>query len=412
MRQSWLFGTTRRENPAGETSKNAILLTRGGYIDKEMAGVYTLLPLGLRVVEKIKKIIREELNTLPHTSEMLMPALQPHALWEETDRLQGIQEVMYNIVGEQVGLGPTHEEVVTDIFRRFFHSHRDVPRAAYQMQTKFRNEPRAKSGLLRGREFMMKDLYSFHSSQEDFDVYYDLVKQAYYRIFENCGLEAIYTEASGGLFSKFSHEFQVLAEDGEDLIYLNQAGDLARNKEIVPSEDDPEFLQFCEGEIIKKNSIEVANIFPLAQKYSKPMRAVVSGESGEEIEVWMGCYGIGITRLVGTVAEVHGNLEAGKIVWPNSIAPYKVHLIEIGEGIGHSVYDQLTSTEALRDEVLYDDRDISAGTKFADADLIGSTVRVVVSKRTLDQDSVEVTIGNAEPAIIKISEISARLTSL
>lgn len=409
MRQSQIFGSTRKEAPSGETSKNAVLLTRGGYIDKEMAGVYTLLAPALRVSQKIQAIIREELNKLPQTSEVLMPILQLHSLWEESGRRQDIKEIMYDLKDEPVGLGPTHEEVLTDIFRRFFHSYKEMPKAAYQIQTKFRNEPRAKSGLLRGREFMMKDLYSFHTSKEDFEEYYRQVQGAYEIIFKRCGVDAILTEASGGIFSRYSHEYQVLAENGEDTIYLNQNGDNAKNKEVVPSEDDPELLQFCEGKIDKRTSIEIANIFPLGQKFSQPMQAVVAKADGSSSEVYMGCYGIGITRLIGTLVEVYGDLEKGKIVWPKSVAPYKIHLIELKPGLGDELYNQLVQLVQLGSldqlDILFDDRDLSAGIKFADADLIGAPVRIIISPRTVDQDSIEL---NGE--LVKQSELISRLT--
>lgn len=405
MRQSHLFGTSRKETPAGEESKNAILLTRGGYIDKEMAGVYTLLPLGLRIVEKIKSIVREELSNLPRHQELLMPAMQPHSLWEETGRREGITDIMYDIVGEPVGLGPTHEEVVTDLFRRFVHSYKDLPLAVFQIQTKFRNEPRAKSGLLRGREFMMKDMYSFHETEADFDQYYHEVTKVYFNIFKRCGLEAIETKASGGVFSQYSDEFQVLAENGEDTIYLNQTGDAARNQEIVENENDPEFLEFCEGTINKKSAIEVGNIFPLGQKYTKALKASVSNKQGEVAYPYMGCYGIGISRLVGTLVEVYGDLEKGIIMWPKTVAPYQIHLIELGEGLGRAVYDQLIKAGF---EVLYDDRDESAGRKFADADLIGAPIRLVMSSRTQEQNSVEV-LSKGKTEIVATADLMDHL---
>ncbi len=406
MKQSELFGTTRKEAPKDETSKNAVLLGRGGYIDKELAGVYSLLPLGLRVVEKVKTIVRVELDKLPHTTELSMPILQPHSLWEESGRREKIKDVMYDLKDEPLGLGPTHEEIVIDLFRRFYSSYKDLPKAAYQIQTKFRNEPRAKSGLLRGREFLMKDLYSFHATEEQFAEYYELAAAAYLRIFERCGLEAIRTAALGGIFSKFSDEFQVLAENGEDTIYLNQTGSKARNKEVVENENDPEFLEFCEGIINKQNAIEVGNIFPMNQSVSGPMGVKIAGRDGQLADIWMGCYGIGITRLVGTLAEVYGDLEKGKIAWPKSVAPYQVHLIELGEGLGREVYDQLIKADF---EVLYDERDETAGRKFADADLVGSPVRLIMSHRTLEQDSVEI-MQREQTRVIKQSELVDELT--
>ncbi|MFA6081796.1 MAG: aminoacyl--tRNA ligase-related protein [Patescibacteria group bacterium] len=403
MKQTQLFGTTKKETPSGEVSKNAILLTRGGYIDKELAGIYTLLPLALRAVQKISAIVREEMNRLPHTSEVLMPMLQPHSLWEESGRREGIKEIMYDLKDEAIGLGPTHEEVAQDVFRHFVQSYKDLPRAFYQIQTKFRHEPRAKSGLLRGREFMMKDLYSFHLTAEDLIEYYDLVKQAYLKIYSRCGLNAIYTDASGGVFTKYrSHEFQVLAENGEDTIYLNQAGDRAWNKEVV-QEDDPEFLQFCSGEIIKKNAIEVGNIFRYDNKYSKPMHSTVVNKNGEEIEVLGASYGIGITRLVGTIVEVYGDLEKSKMIWPASVAPFKIHLIELSEGLGEDIYNVLMLSNIS--DVLYDDRAVSAGNKFADADLIGSPIRIIVSAKTQATKCVEIVLPDGKTELIKEKDL-------
>lgn len=387
MRQSQLFSTTRRDIAKEEVSKNAILLTRGGYIDKELAGVYTLLPLAFRVVEKIKALVRDELDKLPYTSEMSMPVLQPHALWEESGRREKIKGVMYDLKDEPLGLGPTHEEIIIDIFRRNFSSYKDLPRAVYQIQTKFRNEPRAKSGLLRGREFLMKDLYSFHASEADFKTYYEAVASAYLRIFERMGLKALRTAAAGGIFSKYSDEFQVVAENGEDLIYLSADGKTAVNKEVIENE---EYAQVRESNH-SKNAIEVGNIFPMGQSVTGPMNVKITSKDGQLQDIWMGCYGIGITRLVGTLVEVYGDLEKNKIAWPQSVAPYKIHLIEIGQGLGQDLYNQLVQSDSFdQSDLLYDDRDATPGTKFADADLVGAPTRIVISKRTLEQDSVEV----------------------
>lgn len=407
MRQSQIFGSTKREISKEEISKNAILLTRGGYIDKELAGVYTLLPIGLKVAEKIKAIIRDELNKLPHTSEVLMPVLQPHVLWEESKRREDIKEVMYDLKDEALGLGPTHEEVITDMFRRFYNSYRNLPIAAYQIQTKFRHEARAKSGLLRGREFMMKDLYSFHETEEDLAEYYSLVRDAYFRIFKRVGINAILTEASGGVFSKRSHEFQVLSENGEDDIYLNQTEDLAWNKEIV-NESDPEFLQFCEGRIDRRKAIEAGNIFKLNRKFSVPMNVKVTTKTGEQTEVWTASYGIGITRLIGTLVEVYGDLDHGKISWPKAIAPYKIHLIELGNGLGDEIYNKIN--DMFPGEVLFDDRAESAGSKFTDADLIGAPVRIIISPRIVETNSVELLRSDilddaGKPKVIKQAEL-------
>ncbi|MCC2631794.1 MAG: proS, partial [Patescibacteria group bacterium] len=378
MKQSQLFGGTRKDISGEEASKNAILLQRGGYINKTMAGVYAYLPLGLRVLQNVSTIVREEMNALPGAQEVLLPALQPKELWEESGRWnEAVADVMYTVDSESIGLGPTHEEVVTDLFRQYVSSYKELPAAVYQIQTKFRSEPRAKSGLLRGREFLMKDLYSFHTTEESLDEFYEMAKGAYAKVYSRCGLDAILTEASGGMFSKYSHEYQVVAEAGEDTIFINGAGDYAKNKEIVESE---------EGEGRKESSIEVGNIFKLNRKFSTPMAAQVATESGEKTDVWMGCYGIGISRLIGTIVEVMGD-ESGKIVWPEEVAPFRAHLIDLTpDGQGETLYNDLNTAGV---SVLYDDRDRSAGEKFADADLIGAPHRLIISKRSLASGGVE-----------------------
>lgn len=407
MRQSQLFGTTRKEAPHEEESLNAILLSRGGYIDKTSAGVYSYLPLGLRVLRKVQDIVREEMNKLPNTQEILMTAMQPKELWEETGRwdAEGMKEVMYRVHDTAMGLGATHEEPVTDLFRKVMTSYRELPISVYQIQTKFRKEARPKSGLLRGREFNMKDMYSFHTSEEDFRSYYELAAAAYLEVFKRCGLEAVRTEASGGVFSTIkSDEFQVINPVGEDTIYLNAAGDRGWNKEVVESEDDPRLKEWGGGEVRKVRSTEVGNIFPLGTKYTDSMNAGITLENGERLNPIMGCYGIGISRLMGTIVEVYGD-EKGKIRWPEHLAPFKVHVIDLaGEPDQASkVYEKLKA-EGLNVEVdvLYDDRDKSAGEKFADADLIGAPVRMVISKRSLAAGGVEVVRGwntGAEAAI-------------
>ena len=420
MRQSNLFFTTKREAPAGEVSKNAILLERGGYIQKTLAGAYSFLPLGLLVLRKIAQIVREEMNSLPRTSEIQMTILQPRELWEETGRWddEGMKEVMYRVGDDNtVGLGATHEENVTDIFRHIFSSYKDLPVAAYQIQTKFRKEARAKSGLLRGREFLMKDLYSFHTSEEDLDTYYEYAAAAYLRAYERMGLKAIRTMASGGVFSKqHSDEFQVACEVGEDDIYLNPTGDFAWNKEVIDGEDDPKLLEFSGGEIHKVSAVEVGNIFRLGTKYSAPMSAMVSGEAGDRLPVYMGCYGIGVSRLMGVLVEVFGSLgennRGAKIAWPLSVAPVQCHILDLAkDGTADQLYTTLTNAGI---EVLIDDRsDKTPGEKFADADLIGAPHRAVVSKRSIEAGGIEYTLWPTGEAKILTSneDVVAAITS-
>ena len=404
MRQSQLFGQTRKEGPQGEESKNAILLQRGGYIDKTMAGVYSFLPLGLRVLKNVSRIIREEMDTLPHTQEMIMPALQPRELWEETDRwaLYTDQGEVYTVENDTLMLGPTHEEVVTDLFRKHISSYRQLPIAVYQVQTKFRKELRAKSGLLRGREFSMKDLYSFHLSERALLDYYEQVAEAYAVIYQRTGLNALRTKASGGSFSKFSDEFQVITSAGEDTIYLRADGKEARNKEIVTDEANEELLTYCGGYIQTAKAVEVGNIFPLGKRYSEPMKAAVANDEGQLQDVWMGCYGIGLSRLIGTVVEVHGK-ESGSICWPKELAPFAMHLIDLTPNKqGESTYEHLLS---LGFSILYDDRDKTAGEKFADADLIGAPTRIVISKRSLLAGGAEIRQGE-NVQIIPLQDLS------
>jgi len=411
MRLSKLFTKTVRENPKDETSVNAQLLERGGFIYKNSAGVYTFLPLGWRVIEKIAHIIREEMNKIGGV-EMLMPALVEKKYLDATKRWD--VEIGFEVKGKEEKkagfvLGWTHEEVLTEIASKFVNSYKDLPFAAYQIQTKFRNEPRAKSGLLRGREFMMKDLYSFHASEDDLWKYYDEVKEAYLRVFHRCGLEAVYTVAAGGDFTvSNTHEFQVVAAVGEDTIFVCEKCGYAENSEIsnlktgdacpkcpvlrslaLPSEASSEGRgEGGGGEMIEKKTIEVGNIFPLGTKYSKAFNLQFVNESGKKDYVVMGSYGIGLGRVMGAVVEVHHDEDG--IIWPESVAPFKIHLIALegAEKEADEVYEKILHGGG---EILYDDRnDKTAGEKFADADLIGCPVRLVVSGKTLQEKSVEV----------------------
>ncbi len=410
MRQSQLFGATRREISQEEESINAILLTRGGYICRTAAGVTSFLPLGLRVIENIKNIVRAEMNELPATQELLMPVFQPKDIWEESGRWddEGMKEVMYRVQDTNMGIGATHEENATDLFRKLVSSYKELPLCIYQIQTKFRKELRAKSGLLRGREFIMKDLYSFHLTEEGFQDYYEQAAAAYLRVFERCGVNAIRTKASGGIFSKRpSDEFQVINSVGEDTIYLNPAGDEAWNEEMVTGQDDPRLLEWGGGEVRPAQATEVGNIFPYGTRYTVPMHGEVTDETGQKVPVIMGAYGIGISRLMGVITELYGNVETGKIAWPTGIAPFKVHLIDLSpDGQGNPIYDQL---KAAGVEVLFDDRDRRAGEKFADADLIGAPIRLIVSKRSLDAGGVEAVkawnISPDEREIVAVSEL-------
>lgn len=390
MRSSQLFTKTLREAPADELAINAQLLIRGGFVFKNSAGVYSLLPLGWRVIWKISDIIREEINSIGG-QELLMPALVEKKYMEPTARWDLDVGYFAKAKSEKEAafvLGWSHEEVLTSIVVKYISSYKDLPFAAYQIQTKFRHEARAKSGLLRGREFMMKDLYSFHASQNDLDLYYQKAKEAYHKIFNRCGLKAIYTIAPGGVFTeKFTHEFQVLSEIGEDTIMLCPGCDYAENVEISKLKIN-DLCPKCGTKVIEEKSIEVGNIFDNGTRYSTALGLEFTDESGNKQPVIMGAYGIGLSRVMGTIVEVHNDKNG--IRWPENIAPYKVHLISL-EGTdeeSEKIYRDLTSKNI---EVLYDDRDDkTAGEKFADADLIGCPFRIVVSKKTLEKGSFEI----------------------
>lgn len=404
MKQSKLFTRTSKTLPKDEVSLNSQLLLKSGFIDKEIAGAYTFLPLGHRVLNKIISIIREEMNAI-EGQEMMLTALQSPATWEPTDRWDDEKmDVWFKTElknGNKLGLAPTHEEPLTKLMKKFINSYKDLPVYAYQFQTKFRNETRAKSGILRTREFIMKDLYSFCRSQEELDEYYERAKAAYVRIFERLGLGAItyVTFASGGTFSRFSHEFQTLCEYGEDIIYINEAKKIAINREIFTDDIIKEF-GLTREDFVEKKSIEVGNIFKLGTKFSDALGLQYVGENGERYPVIMGSYGIGPARAMGTIVETC-NDEKG-IIWPKNIAPFHVHIISLGKE--ESIYEASEKLYNLLNannvEVLWDDRaNVNPGAKFADSDLIGCPIRITVSSKNLENKQYEVKRragGNAE----------------
>jgi prolyl-tRNA synthetase len=407
MRQSILFPKTRKEAPKEAESVNHKLLVRAGFIDQLMTGSWTLLPLGLRVVAKINQIIREEMNAIGG-QEMLMPLLNPKSIWNESGRWDKAKEIMYqmNMNGKEYGLAFTHEEIVMDLLRKTIQSRQDLPVYVYHFSTKFRNELRARSGILRGREFMMKDLYSAHVSEEDLMAYYEKVKDAYSKIFKRLGFEFKITEASGGVFTdNATHEFQVLAEGGEDQIYYCDKCDWGLNKEIFKGKVGDKCSKCGEGKMVEAQSIEVGNIFPLGTWFSEKMNVFYTDSDGKKKLVWFGSYGIGPTRVMGTWVEVSHD-EKG-IIWNKAIAPFRVHLIELPGGKGKEVYGELVSKGV---EVLWDDRDVSAGEKFAEADLIGIPTRLVTSGKTdnkieyKDRDSDNTELLNLDEIVKKISE--------
>jgi len=390
LRQTQLVSRTVREASKEDVSVNAQLLVRAGFVDKLFAGVYSYLPLGVRVLAKIEQIIREEMTRIG-SQEVLMPALQPREIWETTKRWD--MEVLFRLKGDgdrDLALGPTHEEVVTPLVGRFIQSYKDLPASVFQIQTKFRNEPRAKSGVLRGREFRMKDMYSFHIDQADMDAYYERAKEAYTRVFDRCGLGAqtFLTFASGGPFSKYSHEYQTITPFGEDTIHLWREKGIAVNREIADEVRDTPEWKGAQLEEVK--AIEVGNIFQLGTRFSDACGISVQDAQGTKRPVLMGCYGIGSTRLLGTIVEVHHD-ERG-MRWPEEVAPFDVHLVSLARSDAErSAVERLVQElDARGVDVLVDDRDVSAGQKFADSDLIGIPVRAVVSAKTLAAGSVEV----------------------
>lgn len=389
MKQSQLFYKSEKEIKGTEAISHNLLL-RAGFIDQLTAGVYTFLPLGLIVLKKIENIVRNKMSSLSG-QEVLMPCLTPKENWQKTGRWNNF-DVLFKMKGnadKEYALGPTHEEVISPLAKKIVFSYKDLPLYLFQLQTKFRNELRVKAGLLRTREFLMKDLYSFHQDQKDLDIYYDKVTKAYIEIFKELGIgkRTYKTLASGGTFSKYSHEFQTITTAGEDTIFICQKCSLAINAEIK-QEKCPE----CGASDFKQsNGVEVGNIFKLGNKYSLPFDLTYKDKNGENQSVLMGCYGIGISRLVGAIVEI--NNDSKGIIWPRSVAPFLVHIVQIENTLkvkktALNLYKQLKSNNI---EVLYDDRENkTAGEKFAESDLIGIPFRVIVSEKTLKQKSFEV----------------------
>lgn len=391
MLYSKLLGKTTKNVSSEEESVNAQFLIRGGFISKQMAGVYNYLPLGLRVLTKIQNIVREEMLSVG-ANEILMPSLTQEESYKTTGR--DAMDVLFHTEGPggaKYVLNPTHEEIVTPLVQKFVFSYHDLPLGAFQIQNKYRNEPRAKSGILRGREFNMKDLYSFHTNEESLDEYYEIIKKAYFKIYSRLGLGdlTVLTYASGGAFSRYSHEFQTLCSVGEDTVYLCEKCKIGINKEIISEQNScPE----CGNvDLVEKNGIEVGNIFKLRTRFSDAFGFKYLDAQGKEQSVEMGCYGIGPSRIMGTIVEVFHDDKG--IIWPESVAPFKYHLLVLGKEDetyekAKEIYETMTKNG---EQVLFDDRrDVTAGVKFADADLIGLPVRLVVSKKTLEKQSIEV----------------------
>jgi len=420
MRLSQLFTKTSKTSQSDNDSINADLLTRAGFIHKTLAGSYSFLPLGLRVIRKIEQVVREEMNAIDG-QELLLSALSPRENWEATKRWDSL-DVLFKVPAagnSEYALNPTHEEIITPIAKSFVNSYRDLPFAAYQIQTKFRNEPRAKSGVMRGREFIMKDLYSFHASQDCQDDYYDRAAAAYEKVFARLGLgeKTYFTYASGGSFSKYSHEFQTLLPSGEDTVYISVEAEkqgklIAVNKEIFEEGMDCPHLNVS-TKWREEMASEVGNIFKLSTKFSEPFKLDFQDEAGERKPVIMGCYGIGISRLLGVIAEYSAD-ESG-LSWAESVAPYGVHLITLGkEGeeardIATALYEEMKEAGV---EVLFDDREKEgAGAKFGDADLIGCPLRVTISARSLEAGGAEVKVRHEKDGTVtSLDDLRKRLS--
>lgn len=409
MKQSRLFTKTRKEVPADETSKNAQLLIRAGYVHKEMAGVYAYLPLGLRVIEKIKAITREEMNAIGG-QELIMTSLQKKEIWERTNRWDDeMVDVWFKSelkAGGEIGFGWSHEEPIAEMMKNYIASYKDLPVYLYQFQTKLRNELRAKSGIMRGREFIMKDMYSFCVGEIDHNAIYEATIEAYKRVYERVGIgdDTFVTFASGGAFTQFSHEFQTITEAGEDAIYINREKGIAINEEVM-NDETLEKLSVTADELTLVKTAEVGNIFNFGRQKAEDVGLTFKNEDGESLPVWMGSYGLGITRLMGVVVEKFA--DAKGIVWPESIAPFKIHLVELSGGDtelkdeADGLYNTLKEQGV---EVLYDDRDVRAGEKFNDSDLLGMPYRVVVSKKTKEEGKYEVVVRKTGETLFMTEE--------
>lgn len=411
MRLSKNFTRTIKQAPADEVARNAQLLIRAGYVHKTMAGVYSYLPLGLKVVENIKQIVREEMNKID-SQELVMSTLQRKETWQETgrwsDELVDVWFKSHLQDGTEVGFGWTHEEPIVDLLRNYLKSYKDLPISVYQFQNKLRNELRAKSGIMRGREFVMKDMYSVHASKEDLDNYYNAAIEAYKRCYDRFGIgdETYVTFASGGAFTKFSHEFQTICDAGEDYIYLHRGKNIAVNEEVL--DEAVKELGIDRSELERVKTAEVGNIFNFGTQKSEEMRLVFTDAEGVEQYAYMGSYGIGISRVMGVIVEKFADDKG--LVWPENIAPAKVYLVQIGSQSRATADELYQKLQSAGIETIYDDRDERPGVKFADAELLGIPYRVTVSDRLLDDGKWEVsTRQTGEQRLLTADELLATL---
>ena len=411
MNYSALFGKTTRNVPKDEVTANAELLTRAGFVEKLMAGVYTYLPLGLKVLNKISDIVREEMDAIGG-QELLMPMLHPKENWVRTGAW-GTLDVLFELesrTGREYALGQSEEEIVTPLVMRRVQTYRDLPQQVYQIGWKFRDELRSKSGLMRGREFLMKDMYSFHEDQDDFDRFFTVVKEAYLRVYDRLGLIAKVSEASGGAFSeKVSYEFMVLTDAGEDDILSCDTCEFCVNAEIAAVPAGAACPKCGEGMLSQARASEVGNVFDLGQKYGRDFDLGFTDREGQKQYPVMGCYGLGISRLMGVIVERFHD-ERG-IIWPHVIAPAQVHLVNLGrdEDARREAEELSRTLQRHGIPVLWDERDVSSGVKLADADLIGLPYRVVVSSRTRGEGKVEIKPRTGEPELIPPEALLTRV---
>lgn len=412
MKLSQLFTKTRKGQAASEQSVNHDLLVRAGMVDQLMAGAYSYQPLGLRVLRKIEQIVREEMDAIGG-QEILMPILHPSSIWKTTGAWDSV-DVLFKVKsrgGNEYALGQSEEEVVAPLVMKHVNSYRDLPLSVYQIHWKYRDELRAKSGIMRGREFYMKDMYSFHANQTDFDKFYATAKVAYLKIFKRLGLVAKVTEASGGDFSdKISYEFEVLTEAGEDTIYYCDKCDFCVEDEIATIKPGAKCPKCKKGILKEAKASEVGNVFDLGQKYPKDFNLTYADKTGKPQYPIMGCYGIGISRLMGTIVEKYHDDKG--LVWPASVAPAQVHLVVLGDDntVREEADLQYQKLSDLGIDVLYDERDLSAGEKLADADLIGLPLRLVISPKTLAEHSAEVKLRNQDATnLVELDKLSAYL---
>lgn len=413
MRVSHLFTKTLKNAPTDEVAKNAQLLIRAGFVYKEMAGVYAYLPLGIRVLENIKQIVREEMDAID-SNELIMTSLQRREVWEKTGRWSDdVVDVWFKTRlkdDTEVGLGWSHEEPIVEMLKQYVRSYKDLPISLYQFQPKMRNELRAKSGIMRGREFLMKDMYSFHTSAEDLEAYYNRTIEAYKRVYERLGIgdDTYVTFASGGAFTKFSHEFQTICDAGEDIIYLHREKNIAINEEVI--DDAIKELGISRDELEQVKTVEVGNIFNFGSQKAEDMGLQFTSDDNNQKPVFMGSYGIGITRAMGIIAEKFSDDKG--LVWPVNIAPYKVYLVSIGDiaDQANELYEELKAAGLT---VLFDDRNERPGAKFADAELIGLPYRITISERLIEQGKLELTYRNtSDTELLTLDELLAKISWL